>query len=173
VRCDSYGCSVESSNGNVGPAPTIDIRTTGAPEASVNPLVVVHGGPGAPLSPTEEAALEQLGGDRAVVVYDQASTGRSGPLAGPRDHTFSHTVEELAQVIAATGADQVDLLGYSWGASVATAFAVGHPDRVGRLALISPGAIPWHGKTADPVGPPDRRPAPPRGIRSGLVAICT
>jgi pimeloyl-ACP methyl ester carboxylesterase len=139
-----------------GSAPTIDVRTTGTPEASENPIVVVHGGPGVPLSPFEEAAVEQLGRDLTVVVYDQAGTGRSDPLAHPRDHTLRHAVEELAHVAAATGADQVDLLGYSWGASVATAFAVEHPDRVGRLALISPGAIPWRGRAADPVGPQDR-----------------
>ncbi|MBM7505950.1 alpha/beta fold hydrolase [Agromyces aurantiacus] len=146
--------------GSAGPgaaaAPRVDVRTTGDAASSAPPLIVVHGGPGVPLSDIEESAVEELGRDRAVVVYDQAGTGRSDPLADPLEHTLAHAVDELARVVDATGAERVDLLGYSWGASVATVFAVEHPERVERMALISPGAIPWRGVPAEPVGPQDR-----------------
>lgn len=137
-------------------APTIDIRRSGAPASSTNPLVVVHGGPGVPLSASEESAIERVGRDRTVVVYDQAGVGRSGGLHDPHGYTLRHAVDELAGVVAATGADQVDLFGYSWGASVATAFAVEHPELVGRMAFISPGVIPWRGSAGEPVGPQAR-----------------
>jgi proline iminopeptidase len=90
------------------------------------------------------------------VIYDQAGTGQSGPLEDPNDHGFDQAVDELARVIDSTGAATVDILGYSWGASIATLFTAGHPDRVGRLAFISPGAIPWRGAEPGRFGPQSR-----------------
>jgi pimeloyl-ACP methyl ester carboxylesterase len=38
--------------------------------------------------------------------------------------------------VEAIGADQVDLVGFSWGASVGLAFAARHPEKVRKLAIV-------------------------------------
>jgi pimeloyl-ACP methyl ester carboxylesterase len=116
----------------------------------------VHGGPGVPLTELEEATIGAISEDRLVVVYDQAGTGRSDRLANPTAYTFRRAVTELKDVVTSTGAVKVDIFGYSWGASVATAFAVEHPEQVRRLALISPGTIPWRGTRPFAGGPQSR-----------------
>lgn len=139
-----------------GDGAAVAIRETGVSASSRNPVVVVHGGPGVPLTPYEEATVERLASDRTVVVYDQAGTGQSQPLADATDYTLRHAVDELADVVASIPADQVDIVGYSWGASIATVYAIENPDRVGQLAFLSPGAIPWRGQSRLDVGPQSR-----------------
>ena len=134
----------------------VDSRGTGDAMADTRPLVVVHGGPGVPLTDDEKGVLAQLATHRMVVIYDQAGTGKSGPLEDPDDYGLDQAVDELARVIDSTGAATVDILGYSWGASIATVFTADHPERVGRLAFISPGAIPWHDAEPARFGPQSR-----------------
>ena len=93
----------------------VDGRGVGDAVADTRPLVVVHGGPGVPLTDDEEEVLAQLATHRMVVIYDQAGTGESGPLEDPNDYGFDQAVDELARVIDSTGAATVDILGYSWG----------------------------------------------------------
>jgi proline iminopeptidase len=96
------------------------------------PIVLLHGGPGAShdyLRPQ----LDQLGGRR--VYYDQRGGGKSRG-AGPgswRDH-----VSDLEAVRRHLGVEKLRLCGYSWGALLGMLYAVEHPDRVERLALVSP-----------------------------------
>lgn len=120
------------------------------------PLVAVHGGPGVPWTADEERVLERLATDRDVVVYDQVGTGDSARLDDPSGYTFERAVRDLEAVVESTGADRVTLLGFSWGAPVALAFAVAHPDRVDRLVFLSPGAVPWHGVSQPPGSPQSR-----------------
>ena len=134
----------------------VDGRGVGDAVADTRPLVVVHGGPGVPLTDDEEEVLAQLATHRMVVIYDQAGTGESGPLEDPNDYGFDQAVDELARVIDSTGAATVDILGYSWGASIATVFAAEQSERVGRLAFISPGAIPWRDAEPARFGPQSR-----------------
>jgi proline iminopeptidase len=136
--------------------PVVDIRRTGTADAGVVPIVAVQGGPGVPWSAVEERALLRLAGDRPLVVYDQVGTGGSARLADPSDYTFARSVGELAAIVDETGAERVDLVGFSWGAAVATAFAVDHPERVGRVVLLSPGSIPWAGEVAPSQAPQSR-----------------
>lgn len=112
------------------------------------PLVVVHGGPGIPLTGVEERQVRRLADDRPVVVYDQVGTGHSSHLTDPDRYTLATAVADLDTVVrrvlgAHPGAARVAFLGYSWGASVVTAYAAEHPDRVSSLVLMSPGEFPW------------------------------
>ncbi len=58
-------------------------------------------------------------------------------------------VADLDAVRRHTGAGQIDLLGHSWGAHLALAYALAHPDRVDRLIYVSGTGIDpvstWHG----------------------------
>jgi proline iminopeptidase len=98
--------------------------------------VVLHGGPGAHhdyLLPNFDA----LAVGRELIYYDQRGGGRS---AVPRDVPVGWT-EQVADLEALRERwllDRVTLAGYSWGALLALLYALRHPDRVKRLALVSP-----------------------------------
>lgn len=62
-----------------------------------------------------------------------------------RPDTFGFTVEDYADVIGlfldAMGIESTHIAAFSMGAAYATSFALTHPERVGRLVMISPGGI--------------------------------
>jgi proline iminopeptidase len=95
------------------------------------PLVLCHGGPGLWDMFGELAA--ELADVRTVWRWDQRGGGRSG---GPGPYTVDRFVADLDAVVTAAGAP-VDLLGHSWGAQLALAYALGHSDRVSRLVYVS------------------------------------
>jgi proline iminopeptidase len=104
------------------------------------PLVVVlHGGPGAQhdyLLPQ----YDRLAHGRTLFYYDQRGGGRS-PVdrevpVGWREH-----VADLEALRVALGLERLTLCGYSWGGLLAVLYLLEHPDRVERLALVSPASI--------------------------------
>lgn len=100
------------------------------------PVVVLHGGPGADheyLRP----GFDALADGREVLYYDQRGGGRS-PV--PRDVPVGW-IEQVADLEALRrhwGLEQLTVAGYSWGGLLALLYALEHPGRVGRLALVSP-----------------------------------
>jgi proline iminopeptidase len=100
------------------------------------PLVLLHGGPGAPsyyLDP-----LAALGDDRPVVFYDQLGAGRSDHITDTTLMTVAHYVAELDSLRRALKLKRFHLLGHSWGTMLGTAYALAHPDAVVSLTLESP-----------------------------------
>ncbi|HUG27020.1 MAG TPA: alpha/beta hydrolase [Gemmatimonadales bacterium] len=100
------------------------------------PVVVLHGGPGAHhdyLLPGFDALAE----GRTLIYYDQRGGGRS---AVERDVPvgWQEQVADLEALREAWQMDQLVLVGYSWGALLALLYAIEHPARVERLALVSP-----------------------------------
>jgi proline iminopeptidase len=108
------------------------VRRIGAGPAAV----VLHGGPGAHhdyLLPAFDALAE----GRELVYYDQRGGGRS---AVARDVPVGWT-EHVADLEALRGTwamDRLTLVGYSWGGLLAVLYALAHPSRVAKLALVSP-----------------------------------
>jgi len=99
-------------------------------------VIVLHGGPGAHhdyLLPQ----FDRLARGRRLRYYDQRGGGRSSV-----DRTvpvgWREQVADLATLIAHWRVAPATLLGYSWGGLLALLFAVEHPDRVARLALVCP-----------------------------------
>ena len=100
------------------------------------PAVVLHGGPGAHhdyLLP----GFDALADGRELVYYDQRGGGRS-PV--PRDVPVGWTeqVADLEALRQHWAMDRLTLVGYSWGGLLALLYALAHPARVERLALVSP-----------------------------------
>ena len=101
------------------------------------PLVVVlHGGPGA----HHDYLLPQydlLARDRELLYYDQRGGGRS-PV--PRDTPvgWREHVHDLDAIRGDLGPERLTLCGYSWGGLLALLYYLEHPERVARLALVSP-----------------------------------
>jgi proline iminopeptidase len=100
------------------------------------PLLVLHGGPGAPsyyLKP-----LAALASDRPVVFYDQLGAGHSDHPADTTLWTIDRFIAELAAVREALGLKRVHLFGTSWGTMLATDYMLTHPHGVRSLILASP-----------------------------------
>ena len=110
------------------------------------PIVVLHGGPGAHhdyLLP----GFDRLATGRALIYYDQRGGGRS-PVSREVPVGWLEHVADLEALRLLWGLPRLTLAGYSWGALLALLYALDHPDRVERLALVSPAPV-WRAARAD------------------------
>ncbi len=103
-----------------------------------DPLVVLHGGPGLGSAYLREPLEELLGSSRLLVFYDQRGSGYSEGADDPDELTFERFVLDLDAIRAATGIEQIDILGHSFGGLLAMAYAFERPNRVNRLVLVDP-----------------------------------
>jgi len=128
---------------------TRDIRGVSLFERRIGsgpPVVVLHGGPGAHhdyLLP----GFDTLASGRTLIYYDQRGGGRS---AVPREVAvgWREQVADLEALRQAWGLDRLTLAGYSWGGLLSLLYTTEHPDRVERLALVSP-APAWRAARAE------------------------
>jgi poly(3-hydroxyalkanoate) depolymerase len=99
------------------------------------PLVLVNG-IGASLE-LLDPLVDALDPDRPVIRFDVPGIGGSPmpwvplPMAG--------LAALVAGILDALGHARADILGLSWGGGIAQQFALQHPDRTGKLALVSTG----------------------------------
>lgn len=100
------------------------------------PLLLVHGGPGAPHDYLEN--LTSLADERPVFFYDQLGCGRSDRPDDPSLWRVERFVAELAEVRRALGLSRVNLLGQSWGAMLAVEYLLSGALGVERLMLCAP-----------------------------------
>jgi len=102
-------------------------------------IVVLHGGPGAHhdyLLPQ----YDRLARGRELFYYDQRGGGRS-PVPRETPVGWREHVADLAGLREALGLERMTILGYSWGGLLALLFLLEHPERVERLALVSPASL--------------------------------
>ena len=103
------------------------------------PTVVLHGGPGAHhdyLLP----GFDALAAGRTLIYYDQRGGGRS-PVARDVPVGWQEHVADLEALRTIWGFERLSIAGYSWGALLALLYGLRHPDRVERLALVSPAPV--------------------------------
>jgi proline iminopeptidase len=118
---------------------TREVRGIGIFERRIGtgpPTVVLHGGPGAHhdyLLP----GFDALADGRELIYYDQRGGGRS-PVSRETPVGWREQVADLEALRQAWGLERLTLAGYSWGGLLGLLYAVEHPERVGRLALVSP-----------------------------------
>ena len=106
------------------------------------PVIFLHGGPGVADMAGDIPYLRRLaatGWD--TYIYDQLGAGRSTRLADPNGYTLARAVADLDLIRRTIGAPRVDLLGYSWGSTLASAYLAAHPDRVDKVVFASPGPM--------------------------------
>ncbi|MEU4877273.1 alpha/beta hydrolase [Streptomyces sp. NPDC021608] len=100
------------------------------------PLVCLPGGP-----MQSAAYLGDLGGltaHRRLVGLDPRGTGASALPADTASYRCDRQVDDVEALRAHLGLDRIDLLAHSAGANLALLYAARHPERVGRLLLITP-----------------------------------
>jgi len=103
---------------------------------TATPLLVLHGGPGAPSYYLKPLAM--LSDERPVVFYDQLGAGHSTAPADTSLWRVDRFVEELGQVREALGLDEVHILGHSWGSMLAMDYMLTNPTGVQSLVFASP-----------------------------------
>lgn len=111
----------------------LHIRDTGPRDA---PAILMLHGFGASLH-TWDAWSAALSPTRRTIRIDLPGFGLTGRDPSG-DYTDARTVQVILALLDRLNLAQVDLVGNSMGGRFAWRFAVAHPDRVGRLVLISP-----------------------------------
>jgi proline iminopeptidase len=106
---------------------------------SGQPLMVLHGGPGATHDDFLPSFLT-LAAHRRLVLIDERGSGRSERLADTRGYTLDNMVNDVEAVRVALGLGKIDLLGHSFGGILAQAYAIKHPEHLRRLILASTGS---------------------------------
>ncbi len=97
------------------------------------PALVLHGGPGGGISPF----LRRLHDPSVyrIILFDQRGCGNSTPHAELRDNTTWHLVADMETLRLHLGIDRWQVLGGSWGSTLALAYAQTHPSKVTELIL--------------------------------------
>lgn len=107
-----------------------EVRSYGV---SGSPLIVVHGGPGA--AGYMEPVARRLAGSFRVWEPFQRGSGAE-PLSVAR-----HVADLDALIAALPASEPPALVGHSWGAMLALAYAAAHPERPAALVLIGCGTF--------------------------------
>jgi proline iminopeptidase len=97
------------------------------------PVVVLHGGPGSGSQP-DATRLFDLTRFR-VVLIDQRGTGASTPRGGVRRNRTDRLIDDIEAVRARLRIERWGVLGGSWGAALALAYAGRHPQSVTGVVL--------------------------------------
>jgi proline iminopeptidase len=97
------------------------------------PALVLHGGPGGGISPF----LRRLHDPKRyrIILFDQRGCGQSAPHAELRENTTWHLVADIEALRVHLGIEKWQVLGGSWGSTLALAYAQKHAGCVSGLIL--------------------------------------
>jgi pimeloyl-ACP methyl ester carboxylesterase len=101
------------------------------------PPVVLLAGHGA-TSPVWFAVAPRLAANHRVYAIDLIGDAGRSVVRGTPPRTQAELLTWLTDVLDGLGVGRVALCGHSYGAWIALTFALEHPDRVSRLALVDP-----------------------------------
>lgn len=112
--------------------------------SSAAPLLLINGGPGLDHSYLHlNDVWRRFGRTRQVVFFDQPGTGGSSPIGAQDTITIADLLDGIESIRTTLKAEQLDVLGHSWGGYLAMAYAIRHPDRVRRMILVGSSAPEW------------------------------
>ncbi|HSR73155.1 MAG TPA: prolyl aminopeptidase [Kiloniellales bacterium] len=97
------------------------------------PVVFLHGGPGAGASPEHRRFFDPA--HYRIVIFDQRGAGRSIPLGALDNNTTGHLIADIEALREELGVERWLVFGGSWGSTLALAYAQAHPERVTGLIL--------------------------------------
>ena len=97
------------------------------------PAVYLHGGPGSGCQPDHRRLFDP---ERFhAVLFDQRGAGRSRPKGGREHNTLPHLIADMETIREKFGFERWMVVGGSWGATLALAYAQAHPERVTGIVL--------------------------------------
>ena len=89
------------------------------------PVLFLHGGPGAGLSPQHRRFFDPQ--RYRVILFDQRGAGKSTPLGEWRNNTTQLLIDDIEMLRARFGIAQWLVFGGSWGSTLALAYGQAHP----------------------------------------------
>jgi proline iminopeptidase len=97
------------------------------------PAVYLHGGPGSGCQPDHRRLFDP---ERFhAILFDQRGAGRSRPKGRLEDNTLPHLIADMEKIREQFGFERWMIVGGSWGATLALAYAEAHPERVSSIVL--------------------------------------
>jgi proline iminopeptidase len=115
----------------VGDGHELYVETIGRSDGT--PAVHLHGGPGAGSQPFHRQLFDPS--RHFAVLFDQRGAGRSTPQGSLHANTTAHLVADMELIRETLGIDRWLVVGGSWGATLALAYAEAHPERVSGIVL--------------------------------------
>jgi|SRR5579862_2122619 len=100
------------------------------------PLVIVHGGPGASHDYFLPYLLP-LARTNKLVFIDERGSGRSEKLEDVKQYTVENMAADVEAVRVALNLGKISLLGHSYGGVLAQAYALKYPEHLSHLVLAS------------------------------------
>jgi proline iminopeptidase len=97
------------------------------------PAVYLHGGPGSGCQPDHRRLFDP---ERFhAVLFDQRGAGRSRPRGHREANTLDHLIADMETIRQTLGFERWMIVGGSWGATLALAYAEAYPARVNGIVL--------------------------------------
>ncbi len=129
---------------DTGEGHTLYVEECGNPNGK--PVVFLHGGPGGGTNPRQRRLFDPAA--YRIVLFDQRGCGQSTPSASVERNTTWDLVADIERIRARLGIDEWQVLGGSWGSTLALAYAESHPERVTELVLrgiflVRPFELTW------------------------------
>lgn len=115
----------------VGDGHEIYVETVG--RADGIPAVYLHGGPGSGCQPDHRRLFDPS--RFYAVLFDQRGAGRSKPKGLRHANTLPDLIADMEAIRESLGFDKWFVVGGSWGATLALAYAQAHPQRVSGIVL--------------------------------------
>ncbi|MFT4118955.1 prolyl aminopeptidase [Bradyrhizobium sp.] len=116
---------------DVGDGHELHVESVG--RAGGIPAIYLHGGPGSGCQPDHRRLFDP---ERFhAVLFDQRGCGRSRPKGSREHNTTQHLIADMEKIRARFGFDRWIVVGGSWGATLALAYAQAHPEHVSGIAL--------------------------------------
>ena len=109
----------------VGDGHTIYWEEVGNPQGV--PVIFLHGGPGAGLSPQHRRFFDPR--YYRIILFDQRGAGKSTPLGEWKHNTTQLLIEDIETLRIKFDIAQWLVFGGSWGSTLALAYGQAHPDR--------------------------------------------
>ncbi|HEY3680323.1 MAG TPA: prolyl aminopeptidase [Bradyrhizobium sp.] len=129
-RADPFA-PLTSENVPVGDGHEVYVESVGRQNGI--PAVYLHGGPGSGCQPDHRRLFDP---ERFhAVLFDQRGAGRSRPKGSREHNTLPHLIADMELIREKFGFDRWLVVGGSWGATLALAYAQAHPERVSGIVL--------------------------------------
>ncbi len=139
----SSGCRIfpENTSQPLGRKATLFYEWFGSHNKSLPTIIIINGGPGGDLRDYIDIVKILPANGFNILFYDQRGTGRSNALQSDdsgalylENYHTSNNVTDLEELrLKVIGDDQVILLGHSYGAHIALAYAAKYPKNVAKI----------------------------------------